>query len=287
MRIAAAVGAEIVSADSMQVYRGMDIGTAKPTPEERARVPHHLVDLLEPEERFTVAEAQIAGRAAIAALQRAVTPVLIVGGSGLHFRALVDPYRFSPTDEAVRAEVEAMPDEAAVAALVEADPDSAGHVDLANLRRVVRALEVFRLTGTTPSQRAAAPEAAAIRAYRSELPITAVGFDPGDGLRGRVERRFDAMLTAGLTEEVASVADRLGPTAIEAVGYKQLIAVAEGRVAPADGRRRAIDATTSLARRQRTFFRRDPRVRWLEWDDDVDRRVGAARSALEETAWIS
>ncbi len=287
MLLARRFGAAIVSVDSAQVYRGMDIGTAKPSATERGEVAHHLIDLVEPEVAFSVAEVQTARVAVLDSLSERGVPVLITGGSGLHFRSLVDPLEFPPADEAVRAELEVMGIDEAREALLEADPGAARLVDLANPRRVVRALEVYRLTGGTPTARAAAPGAAAVREYRARIPIVVLGIDPGGRLRDRVVRRFDAMLAAGLAGEVETLAPRLGVTARAAVGYRQWLRVVEGTWSPETGRRRAVEATTGLARRQRTFFRKDPRVRWLEWDDDPSAPAEAASRLLEEAGWTS
>jgi tRNA dimethylallyltransferase len=287
MRIAASVGAEIVSVDSMQVYRGMDIGTAKPTAAERDRVPHHLVDIVEPEERFTVAEFQEAGRAALADLSDRRVPAMIVGGSGLHFRSLVDPMHFPGHDDSVRETIEAMDADEARDRLVAADPEAGDVVDLANPRRVARALEILEVSGETPSQRAAGPEARALRAYEPEIPFAAVGVDPGDALVERVEARLDRMLAAGWVAEVVRLRERLGPTALQAVGYRELVHVADGEWTLGQARDRILGATTALARRQRTFHRRDPRIRWIEWDDDPDVLAARATAALEEAGWTS
>lgn len=285
--MAEAAGAEILSVDSMQVYRGMDVGTAKPSPEQQARVPHHLVDLADPAIPFSVAEFQRAGRAALADLERRGVPALIVGGSGLHFRALVDPLEFPPHDAGVRREVEALLPGEAVAQLLAADAEAGRWVDLANARRVCRGLEVLRLTGLTPTARAGSEAAAAVRAYRPLLPVVAAGFDPGAVLRGRVEARLDAMLADGLLDEVRRLAPRLGATAAQAVGYKQLLPVVRGEASLEEGRARAVAATWALAGRQRTFFRRDPRLLRQEWDDDPRRRAAAARAVFEEAGWTS
>jgi tRNA dimethylallyltransferase len=285
--LAEAAGAEIVSVDSMQVYRGMDIGTAKPTPHQQARVRHHLIDLADPAEPFAVAEFQQEGRRVLAALAARGVPVLIVGGSGLPFRALVDPLEFPPHDPEVRRAVEALAPGEAVRALVEADSGAGDRVDLANPRRVARALEIFRLTGLTPSIRASGEEAAAVREYRPLFPVVALGIDPGERLPGRVEARVDEMLAAGFLEEVRRLAPRLGVTAAQAVGYRELLAVVRGEIGLEEGRARAAAATRALAGRQRTFFRRDPRISWLEWHDDPARRAAAARAALEEAGWTS
>jgi tRNA dimethylallyltransferase len=287
MILARRFGAEIVSVDSVQVYRGMDVGTAKPSAADRAAVPHHLVDLVDPELAFSVAEFQAVGRPVVEDLCSRGAQTLIVGGSGLHFRSLVDPLEFPPTDAALRRELEAMPVEEARRVLLEADPDAGSLVDLANPRRVVRALEVYRLTGRTPKERAASPGAAEVREYRSRFPIAAFGIDPGERVRDRVVARFDGMLEAGFADEAARLAPRLGPTARMAVGYRQWLRVIDGTWSPATGRRRAVEATTALARRQRTFFRRDPRLRWLEWDDDPTQSADEAAAVLEEAGWTS
>jgi len=283
--LAEAVGAEIVSVDSMQVYRSMDIGTAKPSAAERARVRHHMIDVADPGGMFTVAEFQRRGRAALDSIGAGIP--LVAGGSGLHFRALVDPLRFPPTDAAVRREIEAQTSGETVAELLAADPDAAEHVDLENPRRVVRALEVARLTGLTPTVRAVSDEGRAVREYRPLLEFVAVGIDAGDSLAERVTVRLEEMIDRGLLDEVEGLRGRMGPAVQAAVGYRQLLRVVEGEWSLDEGIGRARDATRALARRQRTFFRRDPRIRWVEWDDDPARRLGSVRAALEEAGWTS
>ena len=270
----------------MQVYREMDIGTAKPGGAMRAR--YHLIDLVDPEDEYSVAELQVEGRRVLAALAAAGRPAVIVGGSGLHFRALVDPLTVPPTDPGLRHRLEAMDPPDLVARLVSVDPDAGAFVDLANPRRVLRAVEIHTLTGATPSSRAEQPGSGAVRDYVPLHDFVAIGADPGDALRPRVERRFDAMLSAGLLEEVAALADRLGPTARSAVGYKELLPVVAGTEDLGPAREHAIAATMGLAKRQRTFFRRDPRIHWQVWHDDPDTRLAIARATLEEaTAWTS
>ena len=287
MIVAERAGAEIVSVDSVQVYRGMDIGTAKPTAADRSRVPHHLIDVVDPERSFSVAEFQALGRSALTDVAKRGRRAVIVGGSGLHFRSLVDPLVFPPTDDEVRADVEALSPDEARAELLSADPEVAEFVDLDNPRRVIRALEILRLTGVTPSERAATPEAEAIRTYEPEVPVVAVGVDPGGALPQRVQRRFDRMLADGLVDEVSGLRGRLGPTAATAVGYREMMRVVEGEWDLETGRKRSIDATTSLARRQRTYHRRDPRIQWLGWQDDPAALAGEALARLEEAGWIS
>jgi tRNA dimethylallyltransferase len=255
--------AEVVCADAMLVYRGMDIGTAKPTLGERARVPHHLVDLVEPGEEFSVARFQPLARAAIAeVLSRGRVP-LLVGGSGLYFHAVVDDFVFPPTDQAVRARLEA---EAArvglpelYARLVAADPAAAGRIQPGNLRRTVRALEVIELTGRPSSSFRAAMDAPASR-YR----LTVLGLDPGaELLRARVAERVAAMARAGLVEEVRRLAERpLSRTARQALGYKELLDAIERGTPVPEALEAVVGRTRAYARRQRAWFRRDPRVRW-------------------------
>lgn len=278
LALAGELGAEIVSVDSMQVYRGMDIGTAKPSADDRARIRHHLVDVVNPDEDFSVADSQRLGRAAI---DQASGPVIIAGGTGLAFRAIVDPLEFPGQDATVRAELEALELGALQERLLVVDPSAIEHIDMANPRRVIRALEVHAVTGLTPGRRAATPEAAAVRDYRPRYQFEAVGLDPGVGLEARVVARFDAMLADGLLDEVAGLAPVLTRTAAQAVGYKELLPVVAGEQTVEQGRAAAIAATLSVAGNQRTYFRRDPRIRWLEWDDDPGIRHARARQELK------
>jgi tRNA dimethylallyltransferase len=254
----------------MQVYRGMDIGTAKPTILERQGVPHHLIDVVDPEEEFSVAEYRRLGRSVI---DHARTPIIISGGSGLHFRALVDPMSFAPTDEDMRAELEATDLDELVKELTAVDPEAALHVDMANKRRVVRAVEIFRLTGETPSARAASAEAEEVRKYVPEIEFTAVGVDPGGLTDARIERRLERMRSGGLLEEVKGLRGRLGRTARSAVGYRELLGYLDGRI-DLDTAFAEISANTrKLAKKQRTWFQRDPRIRWIPWIEDEAERL--------------
>jgi tRNA dimethylallyltransferase len=280
MEIARRWGGEVVSVDSMQVYRGMDIGTAKASAAMQAEVAHHLIDVCEPEDDLTVAEFQALGRDVLSDLEERGGVPVICGGSGLHFRSLVDPLRFPPSDPEQRATLELLPEPEARAQLLRIDPDAGRWVDTANPRRVVRALEIALVTGETPSARAGSPEAEAIRSYQSEVDFVAVGLDPGPELATRIERRFDRMLATGLLEEVAKLRNRLGRQAAQAVGYKQLIPVVDGAESLDSARTAAIRATRLLAKRQRTFFRRDPRIVWLPWEPDSARRVEQAIASL-------
>ena len=282
--VAERLGAEILSVDSMQVFVGMDIGTAKPDQATRHRFRYRMIDVADPSEEYTVADFQAAGTAILDEADASGGDIVIAGGSGLHFRSLVDPLEFPPTDAELRAELETASDGELRDELLAADPEAVGVVDLANPRRVLRAVEILRLTGATPSRRAASDEAEAIRSYRPIRPVSAVGIDPGPVIGGRIERRFDAMLSAGLVEEVAGLATRLGRTARQAVGYRELLPVADGAGDLAAARNEAIRATASLAKRQRTYFRRDPRIRWIPWHHDSNEMLGAALEALAKDA---
>ncbi len=277
IEIALRLGAEIISADSIQVYRGMNIGTAKPTVIERRGVVHHLIDVVEPEHEFTVAEYRRLGREVIDSTE---TPLIITGGSGLHFRALVDPMSFAPTDEQLRADLEELDLDELVARLLAADQEAAAHVDLVNKRRVVRALEIAELTGEIPSRRARSAEAEDLRRYVADVEFTAIGVDPGGALQKRVDRRLADMRQGGLVEEVKGLRHRLGRTARSAVGYREILDHLAGELTIDDAFEAIGHNTRRLARKQRTWFQRDPRIRWIPWMDDAAGRVERALEIL-------
>ncbi len=277
VEIARHMGAEIMSVDSMQVYRGMNIGTAKPTVLERKGVPHHMIDVVEPEEEFSVAEFRRMGRRI---LDAARTPLVITGGSGLHFRALVDPMSFAPTEPRLRSELEQCDPESLSEELLSADPEAASHVDMANPRRVLRAVEILRLTGETPSVRAGSAEADELHRYVSEIEFAAVGVDPGELLDRRIDSRLGRMRAGGLVEEVRALQDRLGRTARGAVGYREIMAYLGGRISEDEAFDQAARKTKNLAKKQRTWFQRDPRITWIPWMDDAADRVERAMEVL-------
>lgn len=271
------IGAEIVSVDSMQVYRGMDIGTAKPSADDRRRIAHHMVDVVDPSEEFSVAEFQRTARQIVAG---ASAPILITGGSGLHFRAVVDPMTFAPTDSSVREALEAEDLASLSARLLDADPEAGVHVDLANKRRLVRALEVFEITGQRPSERASTPEARKLRDFIPEFEFTAVGFDPGDLLERRIEARLTAMVGDGLVSEVEGLWPKMGRNARGAVGYREIGSSLDGSMDLDEALRETERATKRLARRQRTWFQRDPRIQWIPWSDDHEARLARVMEVL-------
>ena len=266
VELAERLGGEVVNADSMQLYRGLDVGTAKPTAAERRGVPHHLLDVWEVTERASVAEYQRLARAAVdAVLARGRVP-LLVGGSGLYVRAVVDELDFPGTDPDLRARLEAELAAAGPAALhtrlAGLDPAAAAGILPGNGRRIVRALEVLELTGR--------PFAATLPAPAAHYDTVQVGLDRAD-LDGRVDARVDRMWAAGLVAEVRALEARglrAGPTASRALGYQQVLSLGDTPAARADTAR----ATRRFVRRQRSWFRRDDRVHWLDAaaDDVLD-----------------
>jgi tRNA dimethylallyltransferase len=187
---------------------------------------------------------------------------------------------FAPTDPTLRAELEERDEEELVDALLEADPEARSLVDLANPRRVVRAVEIYELTGETPSRRAGTALAEDVRRYVPELEFTAVGIDPGSELEGRIERRLDRMREGGLVDEVRRLAPRLGRTAANAVGYREILAALRGEAGMDEAFTRISANTKRLARKQRTWFQRDPRIRWIPWIEDPGERTERVLESL-------
>ena len=275
-RIAAGQPTEIVAVDAFTVYRGMDVGTAKPTAAERDEVPHHLVDVCDPSQALTVAAFQRLARATVDdVLTRGATP-LLVGGSGLYWRAVVDPLRFPPTDPQVRARLEARwwdrPD-AAHDHLASLDPDAAARIGPANVRRTVRALEVQELTG----ERFSAFDDGWSR-HGGVFDDLTVGYLEPDGevLRDRIHRRTATMVADGLLDEAARLrTGDLSRTAAKAIGYAEAFAVLDGEADEADLAETIAVRTWRYARRQRSWFRRDPRCLPAEPDTLVARLTDA------------
>ncbi len=269
MDLALQVGGEIVNADSMQVYRGMDIGTAKPTAAERRRVPHHVIDVLDVRQPATVAAFQTLARAAIdGCLVRGVVPVL-VGGSALYVRAVLDRFEFPGTNADMRARLER--ELAVVGAkglherLAQIDPGAAAAILPTNGRRIVRALEVVELTGRPFA--ASLPDP--VYAYER---VVQLGLDvPRDVLDRRIADRVDEMWRIGLVDEVRGLEKaglREGRTASKALGYAQVLAFLAGEYDEVKAKTRAVRATRRFARRQDSWFRKDPRVKWVAYDAD-------------------
>jgi tRNA dimethylallyltransferase len=262
--LAERLGGEVVNTDAMQVYRGMDVGTAKLAPDERRGIAHHLLDTHDVTEPVSVAEFQAEARAVITGLRdRGVVPVL-VGGSALYTRAVLDRFEFPGTDPDLRRRLEVERAEVGTAAmharLAEVDPAAAARILPDNARRIVRALEVVELTG---------------RSFTATLPrleyvdphSVQVGVDiDRDTLDERIAARVRQMYAGGLVEEVARLGP-LGPTAATAIGYRQATAHLAGELTLDEAIERTIAATRRFARRQDSWFRKDPRIVWVDHDD--------------------
>ena len=257
--LAQAVGGEVVNADSMQLYRGMDVGTAKLTEAEQQGVPHHLLSVWPVRRTATAADYQAECRAVIDALLVAGRTPVLVGGSGLYLRAALDRMDFPGTDPVLRAALEAELERdgplALHARLAALSPEAAARMEPTNGRRTVRALEVVTLTGSMPGE---------LASYEAFYDAAYVGVDRED-LAERIERRVDRMWEAGLVGEVAGLDGlREGVTASRALGYAQVLGALDGRWSLEQARTLTVTATRRFARRQRAWFRRDPRITWLD-----------------------
>ena len=264
LALAAELGGEVVNADSMQLYRGMDIGTAKLGAAERNGIDHHVLDIWDVTEPASVAEYQRLARAAIDDIAARNRVPLLVGGSGLYVRAVLEDFEFPGTDPDLRADLESDLATHGPAALHERlrerDPAAAERILPTNGRRIVRALEVITITG---------------RPFVAELPAPApvyeavqVGVDRDTAdLDDRIARRVDEMWAAGLVAEVSGLVGvglREGRTASRALGYQQVLRFLDGECTEDEARRETVRATRRFVRRQRSWFRRDPSVRWLD-----------------------
>ena len=261
LSLAEALGGEVVNADAMQLYRGMDIGTAKLTLAERRGVAHHQLDVLEVDQEATLAGYQYHARADLAAVELRGRRPVVAGGSGLYVRALLDRMDLAPTDPQVRARIEADASERGPGALhddlARHDPAAAAAIGRTNTRRLVRALEVLALTGRGPRAELPEPE--------YEAPTLQLGLDCSrDVLDVRIAARVDRMWAAGLVDEVRGLAPRMSRTAARAVGYSQVLELLAGRSGEAEARAATVAATRRLARKQMGWFGRDPRVHWLD-----------------------
>ena len=280
--LAKAFGGEVVSADSMQIYRGMDIGTAKPTLEEREGIPHHMLDVAEPGESYSVSRyVQEATACVEDILSRGKLPI-VCGGTGLYIDGLIRGTDFQPagTDNGIREELEKEWEEqgaeAMMARLAAVDPDSAERLHLSDKRRILRALEVWLATGETITAHNARTKAIP---PRFEAVMIGLNTQPRDILYGRIDRRVDVMLEQGLLQEVQTLLEKglLEGTAAQAIGYKELLAHFRGEM--------TLDAAADLirqksrnyAKRQLTWFRRDERVKWIVYNAPQ-----AAQAVLQE-----
>ncbi|MFM7623570.1 MAG: tRNA (adenosine(37)-N6)-dimethylallyltransferase MiaA [Actinomycetota bacterium] len=268
IQLAKKLQAEIINADSMQLYRGMDIGTAKLSLEQREGIPHHLIDVLDVTQDASVAEYQGWARAKIDDLLKQGKNVVVVGGTGLYIKAILDELNFPDTDPVVRARLSIEAEQVGIdemhARLAKLDPAAAAAIPKENVRRVVRALEVIEITGapfTANLPKAGAPYYPDAKQFGLVLQR--------DDLKERIDRRVDAMWESGFVEEVRSLINKgitSAKTARAALGYKQIIAYLEGAVSEEEAREEAKRATRAYARRQETWFSHDERITWLKGD---------------------
>jgi tRNA dimethylallyltransferase len=259
------IGAEIINADSMQLYRGMDIGTAKLSLDEREGIEHHLLDVLEVTEDATVAWYQDKARSAIAEIHSRGKSAVIVGGTGLYIKAILDDLNFPDTDPAVRERLNAEAEEFGVAQLFERlrllDPAAAAAIDIQNVRRVIRALEVIEITGQ--------PFTANLPREDSSLYPDALQFGlvmDREKLTERIDHRVDLMWEKGLVAEVDALlvaGINQGTTARRALGYAQVISMRNGEISEEQAKEETKRATRQYARRQETWFSRDVRIKWI------------------------
>lgn len=273
--VALDIGAEIINADSMQLYRGMDIGTAKITEEERRGVAHHLLDILDVSQAASVATYQELARIKIAEIWGRGNPAIIVGGTGLYIKSIIDEMNFPETDPAIRVKLEEDVELLGVAALFarlqERDPVAAAAIDSANARRIVRALEVIEATGKPYS--ANLPEDVSSR-YPDAIHI---GLEASrESLAERIEKRVGDMWSRGFVSEVRDLMKiglLEGATAKKAIGYSQIISFLQGDSDEEIARQLTVTATKQYVRRQETWFKRDTRISWLGQDQPHLQRV--------------
>ena len=268
VRLCQRIGGEIVSCDSMQIYRGMDIGTAKPSEAERGGIPHHMLDIVDPTESYSVsAFRQQAGAVIEDILSRGRKPVLC-GGTGLYIDALTRPMAFSEqSDEALREALKAVAQEPGGKRrlhdmLESVDPESARRLHENDVRRVVRAIEIYRLTGRTMTEQMAIDQA---REGDYRVRLFALEW-PREVLYARIDRRVDQMMAMGLPEEVARLLEQGVPpdsTAMQALGYKEIAAALMNRCTMDEAVAAVKLGTRHYAKRQLTWLRRDGRARWI------------------------
>lgn len=279
--LAERLGGEVVGTDSMQVYRGMDIGTASPTLDERQRARHHMVDIWDPSHAVSVAEFQKHARAAIDDIRASGLTPIVVGGSGLYVSAVLDDLRFPGTDAQVRQRLEADLDEVGAVQmhrrLAAVDPVAAQQILSTNGRRIVRALEVIEITGE--------PFVAHLPEPVEVYPTVRIGLQISrPELDARIAERVHRMWAEGFVDEVRGLAaDGLAatPTASRALGYQQVLAFLDGAITEDEARQQTIEGTRRFARRQQRWFARDHRITWLSYDDVslVDKALGMLGTA--------
>jgi tRNA dimethylallyltransferase len=291
LRLAERIGGEIISADSMQVYRGLDIGTAKPSPDERARVPHHLIDILDLTESFDAAQFTRLAHRAVAEIQSRGRVPILCGGTGLYFKAFLDGLGETPAADAqLRADLEAIPLENLLAELRERDPVTYKKIDRKNPRRVIRAIEVIRLTGRPFSEQQSqwgetpgepwrallrqCPRSLENQGSDEALPSKNFFFvftRQSDDLRRRIDARVDAMFARGLVDETRELLKHgleQNKTAMQAIGYRQVVEHLRGERSLAETVELVKIRTRQFAKRQLTWFRARKNLEWIELQPD-------------------
>lgn len=274
VEVAKVLGAEIVNADSMQIYKHMDIGTAKPTVEERQGVPHHLIDIVNPDEQFSVARYCQCAKQAIDSIHAKGKPAVMVGGTGLYVDSLVNNIQFSEIepDEQYRTKMDLLADEKGNGhiynMLMEIDPGSAKKISVSDRKRIIRALEVYYLTGKTitwhneQSKSVPSPYNTTMFAIDVEREV----------LYDKINRRVDIMMDMGLLEEVKSIIDMgIGKdtTAMQAIGYKEIVQYLDGEITLEEAVDKIKQGSRRYAKRQLTWYRRNEKVNWVKSIDEV------------------
>jgi tRNA dimethylallyltransferase len=268
VELALAHNGEVVSADSMQIYRTMDIGTAKPTPEEREGIPHYMLDVAEPTEDFSVSRYCAMADPIVEDILRRGKTAIVVGGTGLYMDALIRGNDFAPFPATgVREALEARPIEEVFAELSQVDPEAAGRLHLSDKKRIIRAMEVYLETGETITAHNRRTQA--IPPKYSPVWFALEDTDRAQLYR-RIDRRVDLMLEAGLVAEIESLLASGIPakaTAMQAIGYKEFVAALQGNITVADAADQVRQASRHYAKRQLTWFRRNPAIHWLRREE--------------------
>ena len=279
--LAKKIGAEIVNADSMQMYKGMDIGTAKLPISEREGIPHHLMDTLEITEEASVAQFQLAARECIDSLLSKSIPVIVVGGTGLYVKSILDELNFPETDLEVREKIQKLGEEIGGKALhkrlEKLDPAAAAAIPEENVRRVVRALEVIEITGKPFTANLPRGESSRYpKAMQYGLTLNR------EKLTEIIDERVEKMWQAGFVEEVKNLISkglRSGKTARAAIGYSQIMKFLDGEISEAQAREDTKRATRQYARRQETWFSRDSRIKWLSKEGKLEQILSTTLGA--------
>ena len=284
--LAKELGAEIISCDSMQVYKRMDIGTAKPAVEEREGIPHHMLDVAEPDEDFSVSRYCEQASPIVADILARGKTAIVVGGTGLYMDSLIKGNAFAPfPSTGMREKLEAQPIETVYAQLQSIDPEAAARLHLSDKKRIIRAMEVYLETGETITE----------HNRRTQLippkysPVwLALEDENRQDLYDRIDRRVEIMLQQGLIDEIKSLLDSGIPakcTAMQAIGYKEFVAALEGRISVAEAAVQVQLSSRHYAKRQLTWFRRNPNIHWLRRSESVgtEEILRMARQILNET----